>query len=156
VFFYILGENTEYERFLKSATEELRCRAITVPSKPGMVHGDCSCHFDAGPFEFVSFIKHAKYVITDSFHGVVFSLIYNKPFAVLRRTSGANNDNKMFSRLDSLLTLCKIKPPIVNNESIFLKDMLSIDFTNANDVLEGERRKSLQYLSDSIKKALER
>lgn len=36
--------------------------------------------FDSGPSEFVGWIKNASYVVTDSFHGTVFSVIYNKQF----------------------------------------------------------------------------
>lgn len=35
---------------------------------------------DAGPGEFLSYIRHADYVVTNSFHGTVFSIIYGKPF----------------------------------------------------------------------------
>ena len=35
---------------------------------------------DAGPGEFLSYIRHADHVVTNSFHGTVFSIIYGKPF----------------------------------------------------------------------------
>lgn len=46
--------------------------------------------YDAGPAEFVGWIKDASYVVTDSFHGTVFSLIFSKQFftfIALERTS---------------------------------------------------------------------
>ena len=39
--------------------------------------------YDVGPSEFLSYIKNAAYVITDSFHGTVFSVLFNKQFCRL-------------------------------------------------------------------------
>lgn len=44
----------------------------------------------AGPETFVSLIKNASYVVSNSFHGTVFSMIYNVPFCVLDRPDGLN------------------------------------------------------------------
>lgn len=40
---------------------------------------------DIGPIEFVSFIRHASFVVSSSFHGTIFSLLYHKRFCVVRR-----------------------------------------------------------------------
>lgn len=42
---------------------------------------------DVGPKEWLSLVKHAKGVITDSFHGCVFSIIFKKSFRVFKRFS---------------------------------------------------------------------
>lgn len=42
------------------------------------------------PETFVSLIKHASYVVSNSFHGTVFAMIYNIPFCVLYRPDGLN------------------------------------------------------------------
>ncbi len=40
----------------------------------------------ADPLDFVNLIKHADYVLTDSFHGSIFSILYDKQFVVTKRT----------------------------------------------------------------------
>ena len=44
----------------------------------------------SGPETFVSLIKNASYVVSNSFHGTVFAMIYNVPFVVLNRPDGLN------------------------------------------------------------------
>lgn len=44
----------------------------------------------AGPETFVSLVKNASYVVSNSFHGTVFAMIYNVPFVVLNRPDGLN------------------------------------------------------------------
>ena len=56
-----------------------------------------------GPREFVSLIRGAEFVLTDSFHGAVFSLIYKKPFVVFERNKSGHVS--MNSRLYDLLAL---------------------------------------------------
>lgn len=52
----------------------------------------------AGPADFVYLVKHAEFIITTSFHGAVFSMLYNKPmFGLVDKT------NTKDSRLQSLL-----------------------------------------------------
>jgi len=44
----------------------------------------------ASPVDFVNLIKHASYVVSNSFHGTVFAMIYNIPFKVVDRPDGLN------------------------------------------------------------------
>ncbi|MBO7581400.1 MAG: polysaccharide pyruvyl transferase family protein [Bacteroidaceae bacterium] len=44
----------------------------------------------AGPETFVSLIKNASYVVSNSFHGTVFAMIYHVPFKVVDRPDGLN------------------------------------------------------------------
>lgn len=44
----------------------------------------------SGPETFVSLVKNASYVVSNSFHGTVFAMIYNVPFCVLNRPDGLN------------------------------------------------------------------
>lgn len=48
---------------------------------------------DAGPLEFLSLIKNAHIVVTDSFHATVFSSIFDRDFYVLERAGGANYEH---------------------------------------------------------------
>jgi len=54
-----------------------------------------------GPCEFLSYLRHAEYVITNSFHGMAFSLIYQKQFLVCANATLANGTN---SRMETLLS----------------------------------------------------
>lgn len=68
--------------------------------------------YDAGPREFIGWIENAEYVITDSFHGTIFSLIFGKEFytyIALEKTS---------SRIVNLLNECSISERIIRKQSL--------------------------------------
>ncbi len=64
------------------------------------------CFINRDPTSFVSLVKNAKYVISNSFHGTAFSLLYHKDFFVVKRQDGLNTRMKDFLfkfRLESRL-----------------------------------------------------
>jgi len=98
---------------------------------------------DSGPREFIGLIKNAKFVCTTSFHGTVFSILFNKPFSTLRIGKG--------SRVTTLLNKLKLGDRIVNhNDNINIKKLFDIDFEPSNDLIAIERKKSLDFLVESI------
>lgn len=90
------------------------------------------------PYNFLRLIKNAEYVVTDSFHGIVFSIIFRKEFFVIRRES-------KFLRIESLLDMLQIKGRIIGEE------IQEIDYGNVYKILEKEREKSIKFLKDSLK-----
>ena len=53
----------------------------------------------AGPDEFLSYIKNARYVITNSFHGTAFSIIYHKQFVVVPHSKTGNRVTDLLERV---------------------------------------------------------
>lgn len=51
--------------------------------------------YDVDPFDFIRLIRDAKYVVTDSFHGSVFSILFHKKFM----TFYSANPNKKIQRI---------------------------------------------------------
>ena len=80
--------------------------------------------------EWLNLIKNAKYVITDSFHGSVFSIIYKKQFVTLTTKTRGNE------RLDSLMKI------INNNRLIYDRNNLTEEhlFKESIDYIEVEER----------------
>lgn len=66
---------------------------------PGFYHKWADKNLNVTPLELLHVIKHAQYVVTDTFHGSVMSLLLNVPFAVKVRES---NENKIGYLLSSL------------------------------------------------------
>lgn len=69
---------------IKSLSKEEGLRIVSC----GYYHKWCDECVQASPKEFLEVFKHAKYIITDTFHGTVFSLILHKSFASIVRTNG--------------------------------------------------------------------
>ena len=92
---------------------------------------------DAGVEEFLSYIDNAEAVIANSFHGTLFSVLFEKPFLSVKVESTS-------SRVESFLGMTGLMSQYVDNIN---KDYnLSVDFSTALNVLDKERKKSLEYL----------
>jgi hypothetical protein len=99
----------------------------------------------ASPFALLQYIKDASCVVTDTFHGTVFSIINNTRFATFVRTSNAN-------KLKSLLSQFGLQNRIVYELNKF-GDILDadIDFKSVNEKLKCEQAKSTEYLNRYVK-----
>lgn len=102
--------------------------------------------YSAGPGEFISLISNAALVCSDSFHCIVMSIIFSKPFIVYSRI-GSNSD--MSTRLYTLLD----KFGFENRWKNTLKEdeYMLCDYRGVNKILEIERKRFLEYLSNSLK-----
>lgn len=93
-------------------------------------------------------IKDAEFVITDSYHGVVFSLIFKKQFLCV------GNESRGLSRFTSLLNLLGlIDRLILNANNInpnYIAGLVPVDYAKINKIIEIERSKSLSFLRESL------
>ena len=104
IFAYFLGKSAEYRDAVTKFAKQKGLKIVTEPhmdsyNKADENFGDYT-PFDIGPAEFVNLIRNAEYVFTDSFHGSVFSMLYQKHFLVFNRYSDNSSSSKN-SRIDS-------------------------------------------------------
>lgn len=99
---------------------------------------------NVGPIEFLNLLKNAKYVISGSFHAVVFSIIFNKPFLAV--------EGKTDNRISQLLNSTGLLDYGVNmNDYLQAIGYLSdIDFTQAVLYIKNEKERSLEYLKNAL------
>ncbi|MCH3951209.1 MAG: polysaccharide pyruvyl transferase family protein [Acidaminococcus sp.] len=117
---------------------------------------DTSCYdyYVTGVDEFISAIKNASLVYTDSFHGTVFSILYRRPFVVCDRIPLNSRDNvggKMNSRIDTLLHLFGLenrRGTQTNNYSIV--HPLSLEYPDIDSILQQQHQRSNQFLSNAL------
>jgi hypothetical protein len=101
---------------------------------------------DAGPSEFIDLFDKASVVITNSFHGTAFSINFEKDFYTVIPRRKANNSRQLslaqkFGLEDRILLEGAAMPNIEN---------LHIDYTEALLILENERNKSINFLTNAI------
>lgn len=98
------------------------------------------------PFEVLAWFKGADYVITDTFHGTIFSIITHKNFCTLvRNTNG--------EKIDSLLLRLGLEIKILREKSFSLmSDILhqSINYTEVEQALTTERARAKKYIKQVI------
>lgn len=94
--------------------------------------------YDVGVDEFLWLVDHAEAVITSSFHGAVFSAIFEKKLCLV-------TNPEMPSRLDNLASMLEIA-------KCEIPDVLSQnnDYTKARETITKEREKSMAYLEEIL------
>ncbi len=96
------------------------------------------------PEEFLSAVKHSDFVITDSFHGIIFSLIYNKNFICMRPPNYAG-------RLENILRKINLEKHLIKEELNIDEVIAEIDYSLINNKLEKFRKESRLYLEEALK-----
>ena len=152
---YFLGNNIEHRKFAERLRKKTGYKIVSLNHADEYVkYSDEFCDyapFDIGPREWISLIENAEYVCTDSFHGTVFSILFNKMFFDFRRH---NNKSKVStnSRIDSLLDVAGISKEriLVGNEDIDKVLTYKIDYNKVNENINKFREDSQKWLFDSI------
>lgn len=109
----------------------------------GFFHKWCDRNINASPIELLEWVKNAKLVITDTFHGSVMSIICNTPMAVKLR----DNSNK----LEYLLKEYGLGYRIINSfEEMEKVVAVEINFDDVNVQILNKRKESMYYLKTAI------
>ncbi len=113
----------------------------------GLYQPWCDENINVTPFELLNYFKHANYIITDTFHGAVFSIKYNKQFVGLSRTNNCYKFNDLLTRFhvdsQNIVNINQLES-IINNK---------IDYQSINHFIEEETKKSRQYIQNELKNA---
>ena len=136
LFVYMLDITEEKLKYVESVADKLKLKLL-VKSAGAKVSDSDSIE------QFLLEFRDAEYVITDSFHGTVFSILYNKDFVVL------GNEKRGQARFGSLLRLLGLESRLINNLSK-IESVGDIDWLNVNNKLNILRRDSLEYLRQSL------
>jgi polysaccharide pyruvyl transferase WcaK-like protein len=102
------------------------------------------CVFPA-PEKWIRGFMDAQFVITDSFHGTVFSILFNKPFISIA------NKVRGLTRFTSLLKLFHLEDRLIFSSEDFVPENLKeIDWDRTNAILNQEKEKSMQFLKKNL------
>lgn len=152
IFVYLLRGTAEQRKAVEKFAKKKNLPIATMPFLEteytvwyDMKFGDVK-FWDASPDEFISIIRYADYVFTDSFHSTVFSCLYHIPFLIFSKKGKAQ-----MSRLQGLMDLLGISGRIIQNEEEIEKiASKKIDWKQIENNLMVERRKSCQYLARQL------
>ena len=98
--------------------------------------------------EWVASIANAKYVVTNSFHAAVFSILFHKQFIVIDLKSGGS------TRLHNLLSMVGLEERLVDSTNKVSTDIMDkgIDYKIVDEIIERNRKPSYDYLKKSLAK----
>lgn len=111
-----------------------RINSIKTQKEFHMLHGD------VGPDCFLNLVKHADYVVVDSFHGTAFSIIYRKQFLAVY-------DEQKDIRLNHILSLMDLDKRYIRPSEVLNFDTAQkVDFTIAEQVLSEQTARADKFL----------
>ena len=151
---YFLGATKEHKLLARQFADKKQLKLVTILSTESVSDIDVSYADEVitgkGPDTFVNLIRNAKYILTDSFHGVAFSVINNKQFYVFYRTK-VGSKNSRNSRIDNILAMWNLEDRLVLNDASvddFTKE--EIDYRKVNALVEKKRLHSIDYLIEAL------
>lgn len=137
---YILDDNDEIDNILCEAENTMKLKSINIinPKKWKNIN-----YVMPAIEEWLCAFRDASFIITDSFHGMVFSIIMQKPFAVYI------NSDRGITRFTSLLSMLNLDNRIIRNniESLINE---KINWNEVNDLLDYQKMKSEKFITTNL------
>ena len=134
IFAYILDQNERKSEILKSVSEREGLGVREVNDKANRVSIE----------EWLSLIAGAQLVITDSFHGCAFSILFNKPFFAFI------NENRGSSRFYSLFESFELQDRVIKSASDVALSK-QVDWARVNEILSRRREASREFLISNLR-----
>ena len=141
---YNLNRNKRIDNYAKNLSKKtgLKIKYLSYQLHEFYKKGKMYCNPKVE--DFLSLIDNAQYVISDSFHATAFCVNFNTPFIIVY-------PGKYSTRLQSILEILGLENRVAKDENDLKIIDNIIDFENANAKLKNERKKSLEWLINSLK-----
>lgn len=155
IFCYFLGGKSAWQRKIaqnyadKYGYEVVHLPYITRAIRHADKYLKGQGRYDVGPREFISLINNAECIFTDSFHGMAFSINFEKKFYVFNRDD-LSGEKSMNARITDMLDMLSLTSRYITDKNIIL-DNIPLDYIQANKILKEEKEKSIEWLLDALK-----
>ncbi len=133
IFAYILDPNEKTTQILDNASQKSGCKIAQVNDRANRLKIE----------EWLSAIKSAKFIITDSFHGCVFSIIFGKPFFAIINEARGN------ARFHSLFDMLNLDNRVIKDVNFELN--LAMNYDEIYKILDEKRKFSIDFLKQNLK-----
>lgn len=134
---YVLDMNSKKRKILTEISKRLKLPIVYIGQKNKKGFPSIE--------EWLSDIYHAQFMVTDSFHGTVFSIIFNKQFVSIANSARGS------ARFSSLLNMFNLNNRLINEgEPSSGVIETTINYNKINNTLDGLRQSSLKFLIDIL------
>jgi len=143
IFVYMTEKNEALINYVENLSKEKELLVVKIESEAKISGENVLIDYVSGPSEFLGYIHKAEYVVTNSFHGIAFSIIYQKKFAAFQHSS-------VGERIRSILSLHGLEDRIYQKE-----ENIDIDCKIAWDMVRRRTEENVKlaenYLWKNIK-----
>jgi hypothetical protein len=139
---YILGEKKWISSFAEMLGEKKNLPVYYIAIRPIYLQ-KANCLNGIGPAQLISLIKKASYVVTDSFHGSIFSINYNRNFYCFTKRENTNDKNDN-DRILEVLKDFDLSNRFKEDCDMSLEEDLAFEMVNT--ILQSKREESITYL----------
>ena len=140
---YIIDETPEKMSFVNKIAQERGLIPFRVNSKVENLIAPLQERIQPPVEQWLRGFYDADFVVTDSFHACVFSILFNKPFFVL------GNEKRGLSRFSSLLGMFGMENLLVTNKDLNEKQN-DIDWARVMSLLAEEKKKAINFLNENL------
>lgn len=144
VLVYQVHDNKNMEIYAKQLSEKLGYKLVRLSNSFAHIIRGGKFEYLPEPGRFLNLIRNAEYVVTNSFHATVFSLIFERPFSIIH--SGETN-----TRINSLLNLVQLEERQIKDFDDFSQITKMIDYTLVRQVIEQARTDSDTIINNCLK-----
>lgn len=138
ILLYMLYWDSSYNEQIIALKKRTGLPVYAICSGVSRVYADKRL-YDVGVEEFLWLVDHAEYVITSSFHGVAFSILFCKKFTAVINP-------RLPSRIENILNV--LEAPRVSIDELDRTDGFKYDAVFSN--IEREHQRSIKYLKEAI------
>ena len=140
IFLYILEKNNNIISYAEELARKENKSIVFVSQKPYFLKAKSRNVYGCGPSDFLAYIKNADYIVTNSFHATVFSVLFHKQFCTF---ATINSGSRMVDLLGELgLSKCLYHDDIDINQTI--------DYPMVELKLEQMRASSINFLRSTL------
>lgn len=152
---YFLGDEKRNTAIARKVAKRRGLRTLVIPVHNIQTKDNDSVGTNIGPAEFISLIQNASLVCTDSFHGMVFAVIFNKSFIPFERFD-PKKPSSQNTRVYSFLEMLNCSNLLLSRDGLCNWEEYAnpcIDYSRLNEIVAEGRAHSMQYLSEALNQA---
>ena len=155
IFCYFLGSNSEHRKFAEKVKHRTGYKIVALQHLDEFVKEDLNfgdvTPYDVGPQDFINLLSRAEIVLTDSFHGTMFSIYYHKQFFTFSRFADGKKESTN-SRILSILGLMNLSErKLTGEEDVGECLSKNIDWNDVQNRLNSFKSVSLKWLKNSLR-----
>ena len=153
LFCYFLGTNKKERALAKKFAKKNKLKLVHIPFGVG---DDCNFGdrrlIDVTPEQFISLIKYAEYIFTDSFHATAFSHIYQKQYFIFNRSEKGEMSSRITDITDLFETTERFCAGKERENYKYICSLLPIDYNRRCEKFEKRKQESIEFLQKNLQK----